>query len=330
MSQEQPTYEELQKKVLELEKKVELNSSFLEMLFDAIPNPIFYKDNEGVYRNCNEAFSKTILGIPKDNIIGKTLYEFPELIPKKNADVYYKKDKELMDSHGEQSYEATVRCSDEVERDYNFYKATFLSESNEALGIVGVMLDVSEQKRILKELSELSITDSLTQLYNRRHFQEIFESKFLKLNTDKQKFAFMIIDIDFFKDYNDNFGHHQGDVALEKISQVIKDCFIREHDYVFRLGGEEFGVLFSFNDVKNAVNIAHKVILDVENLGLASANQSVSKFVTISSGLGTIDCIDCEYLDSNKVFQRVDELLYTSKNNGRNQVSHQEMKKLEK
>jgi len=327
LSKGKPTYEELEKKIQELENDIKLNNSFLEMLFDAIPNPIFYKDKEGVYQHCNDSFSKTILGIDKDNIIGKTLYEFPEIIPTKNADIYDSKDKELMESHGTQFYESSVKCADGIERHYSFYKATFISESNEALGIVGVMLDISKHRKILKQLSELSITDSLTNLYNRRYFKEILDSKLVKLNIKKQKFAFMMIDIDFFKDYNDTFGHHQGDVALEMISHLIKRYFVRESDYVFRLGGEEFGILFSFSDIKNAVLIANKITANVEKLNLESGNKGVSEFLTISSGLGILDYPKSADLDADKIFELVDKLLYKSKKNGRNQISYQKINK---
>ena len=189
----------LEQKIKSLENNIKCNDSFLEMLFDTIPNPVFYKDKSGVYKHCNEAFSKTILGIQQKDIIGKTLYEFPELIPKKNADIYYSRDKELFDSPGTQYYEAKVKCSDSIERYYNFYKATHLSQSNDVLGIVGVMLDISSYKNTQIELeekntilNELSITDPLTDLYNRRYFDEILEKKILMLNAKRQKFAFMI------------------------------------------------------------------------------------------------------------------------------------------
>lgn len=157
MSEEKPTYEMLEQKIKLLEASValmeslkdeiRLNSSFLEMLFDAIPNPIFYKDKDGVYINCNDAFSKIILGIPKEEIIGKSLYEFPEQIPRKLADLYHEKDNELLIHPGTQYYESKVKCSDNVVRYYNFYKATFMSDSGEALGIIGVMLDISDYKK---------------------------------------------------------------------------------------------------------------------------------------------------------------------------------------
>lgn len=88
-------YETLAIKTAILEKEVKFNDSFLKKLFDIIPSPMFYKDKNGVYQHCNDAFSKLILGISKEEIIGKTLYDLTHVIPKENADIYYEKDREL-------------------------------------------------------------------------------------------------------------------------------------------------------------------------------------------------------------------------------------------
>ena len=338
MSETKPTYEMLEEKIKLLEssaalmgslqEQVKLNSSFLEMLFDTIPNPIFYKDKDSVYQNCNDAFSKTILGIPKDDIIGKSLYEFPELIPRELADIYCEKDQELFNSPGMQCYESRVRCSDGVVRYYNFYKASFLSETNEVLGIVGVMLDISDYKKTLKELdeknfvlSELSITDALTRVHNRRYFEEIFEKKLNLLNRHQQPFALMIIDIDFFKDYNDAFGHHLGDIALQQIAKTVVASFSRPNDYVFRLGGEEFGVIFHFNEIDKVAELVHDLIKNVEELKIESGLATVSPYVTISAGLGVIKSIKDEDLTGEHIYTKVDRLLYHSKEKGRNQLT---------
>ena len=164
LNKTKPTYEMLEQKIKFLESSVALinslkneikfNNFFLEMLFDSSPNPIFYKNKEGVYQNCNDAFSKIILGMPKEEIIGKTLYDFPDLISKELADFYTKKDQELFSSPGSQSYEGKVQCSDGITRYYDFYKATFMSDTQEVLGVIGVIHDISDYKETLDELDK--------------------------------------------------------------------------------------------------------------------------------------------------------------------------------
>ncbi len=183
-----PTYKELQARILELEKQLAEKRSaekhsgpssapasrgrvldenhvrtrkelidqlrFVETLFNTVPNPVFYKNRHGVYLGCNASFSEQILGIPPERIIGRTLYDLPEVIPKTMADVYHRQDQDLLHNPGTQFYETKVRCADGVFRDFLFYKATYNSSSGEVAGLVGLMLDVTERKRIQLELWE--------------------------------------------------------------------------------------------------------------------------------------------------------------------------------
>jgi len=159
-----PSYEELEDKVDQLEKKLALvetigaecfsNGLFLQTLLDTIPSPIFYKDKDGIYQNCNDAFSKMILGIPKEKIINKSLFDLPDLIPHELAKVYYEKDRHLFDNPGTQIYQGAVKCSDEEIRVFSFYKATVEDDESNVVGLVGVMLDVTELENKKTELSE--------------------------------------------------------------------------------------------------------------------------------------------------------------------------------
>lgn len=335
---DKPLYEDLELKIKSLEntllvldslkENIKVNDSFLEMLFDIIPNPMFYKDIHGVYQHCNDAFSKTILGISKNEIIGKTLYDLPHVIPKENADIYYEKDKELLSTPGAQFYEGKVKCSNGETRYYNFYKSTFVID-DEVLGLVGIMLDISEYKQNLDELDKknkilnnLSITDYLTGLNNRRHFEDIFEKKLSLLNRHKHQFSLALIDIDFFKDYNDCFGHQEGDEALILIGKVLKETFHRPSDYIFRLGGEEFGILFDVKSNEDSYLLIEKLRHNIEDLELESCNKEVSNYLTVSVGLVNINSIEKkDSLNSKRIYNKVDKLLYKSKENGRNKTT---------
>lgn len=322
MIENKKTYEMLEQEIEALKRELECKNNFTKMVFDSVPYPIFFKDKDGVYQNCNDTFSKIILGISKEKIIGKSLHELPDLIPKELADVYYEKDKVLFSNPGSQEYEGQVRCADGLVREYNFYKATFLSDSQEVLGIIGTMLDISDYKKALQSLNDMSITDSLTQLYNRRHFETIFHEKFALVNRSNVKFAFAMLDIDFFKSYNDNFGHHYGDTTLSQIAQTLKNHFSRTNDYVFRLGGEEFGVIFNFNKREEALLSVQKVIKSVEELEIKASNRDVSEFVTLSAGLGIIEYFSKKDCKPEHLYDQVDKLLYSSKENGRNRLTY--------
>ena len=330
-----PSYEELEEKIKKLENSsilnslkqdIKINVIFFKKLFDTIPNPIFYKDINGVYQHCNDAFSKTILGIAKEEIIGKTLCDLEEVIPKEYAEIYHEKDQELFLAVKEQFYEAKVKCADEEIRSYQFYKSTFVVDG-EILGLVGVMLDVGDYKKTLNELDEknkllsnLSITDHLTGLFNRRYFQNIIDKKINLLSRHNYQFYFALIDIDFFKDYNDAYGHHKGDIALQEVSNVLKEILNRQTDYVFRVGGEEFAIIFEVDSKDNAISIMENLRKKVEDLKIIACNSTICNYLTISIGLGYIKKASPD-ANSDQIYDEVDKLLYESKDNGRNQIT---------
>ncbi|MBL0714898.1 MAG: PAS domain S-box protein [Desulfosarcina sp.] len=118
----------------------------METLLDTIPNPVFYMDREGRYQGCNITFADQILGVPKEAIIGCTLFDLPHAIPDHLAEVYAQQDAALLRSAGTQFYESEVQCADGVRRHFFFNKATFVDTRGQPAGIVGIMLDITERK----------------------------------------------------------------------------------------------------------------------------------------------------------------------------------------
>ena len=322
MSNTKPTYEMLEQKIELLEKEIKENKSFLNMLFNAIPNPIFYKDRDGIYKHVNESFSKTILGISKDEITNKSLYDLPNVIPTELADIYKTKDSELFENPGVQNYEAKVMCSDDIVRYYNFYKATH-SENDEVVGLVGVMLDISEQKKVIEELdaknrllSKLSNKDTLTKLYNRRYLYEIIKNLFPLAKREKSPISMLMLDIDKFKEVNDIYGHKVGDNVLVLLSSTLQDkC--RESDIVCRWGGEEFLILLPHTDSVGAYKRAEKLRNIIEKIRI-DVDEGAELSFTVSIGVSQV------VLDEENCFEiaikGADDALYKAKNSGRNRV----------
>ncbi len=123
------------------------NHILMETILDTIPNPVFYKDRAGRYQGCNAAFARQILGLPKEAIIGRTLFELPQVIPGHLAEVYARQDAVLLRESGTQFYESEVQCADGVRRHFFFNKATFMDTKGHPAGIVGVMLNITERKQ---------------------------------------------------------------------------------------------------------------------------------------------------------------------------------------
>ena len=180
------------------------------------------------------------------------------------------------------------------------------------VGYTAIRKDITDRKIV----EELSITDALTSLYNRRHFDNQLNKSLSLSQRMNTKLAFAMIDIDHFKQYNDTYGHQEGDMTLQAVANTFKKSFKRDIDMVFRLGGEEFGILFYVQELKDVKIVGEKLIKSIEKLKIEHKNSSVSSFVTISMGLFIYH--NCE-LSSFEVYKKTDELLYKAKQNGRNQ-----------
>lgn len=326
--------EELKAQTTELQSQLEVakqsaaqsreTARLLQTLVDTIPSPLFYKNINGVYEQCNAAFAETIFGIDKDKIINKSLFDLGEYIPHELAKIYHAKDLILLNNSGKQAYEASVKCADGSFRIFSFYKASVLAENGKILGVVGVMLDVTElknQKCELKEknrrLETYSMTDPLTNLYNRRKFNAVFPDCLRVAKRSKRLLNFAIIDIDNFKKYNDNYGHVAGDDALVTIAGLLQSKLLRADDYIFRLGGEEFGLLFYADDEIMASQLASDIRLAVQELAIPHKANDNNRYITISLGLVTIKRGDNNMLE---LYKMADDLLYKVKRSGKNQI----------
>ena len=131
------------------------NLNFLQSLLDAIPAAVFYKDVAGVYQGCNTTFAERVLGLPKAQIIGKTVYDLPEAIPPEHADTYHERDLALIREPGVQCYEEPVKFADSSEHHVAFSKATLTDPAGQVVGMVSVMVDVSERYQAEMQRLEL-------------------------------------------------------------------------------------------------------------------------------------------------------------------------------
>lgn len=136
------------------EKASQNNPDLLKTLVDIFPNPVFYKDKDGVYQGCNDVFASQILGLKKEKIIGRSLFDLPDLIPSDLSQIYHQKDHELIINPGTQVYEAQVKCADGVRRYFMFNKTTYTDARGKVAGIVGIMTDISARRRMEEVFKE--------------------------------------------------------------------------------------------------------------------------------------------------------------------------------
>jgi diguanylate cyclase (GGDEF)-like protein/PAS domain S-box-containing protein len=196
------------------------------------------------------------------------------------------------------------------------YISPNFDEQGNISGYTAIREDITNKK-----LAEaLSVTDELTSLSNRRHFNNLFSQEIARAEREQKTFVLMIIDVDYFKSYNDNYGHQQGDNVLQQIARVLQDTLRRAGDFAFRIGGEEFAVIVTVENNADAVVIAENLRRSVEGLGLAHEHSEVASVVTISIGVKTHHCGGDQPAQTDLIYRLADDALYQAKENGRNQV----------
>lgn len=168
------------------------------------------------------------------------------------------------------------------------------------------------------KLLEQSLTDALTGLANRRDFDAYIKKEWTRLQRSGFPMSIIMCDVDYFKKYNDAYGHQQGDTCLQSLAEALDNAVRRPPDLVARYGGEEFIIILPETDTKGALHIAHKICTEVRALKIEHIVSDVSPCVTISVGVATL--IPYEQAKPEYLVRMADEALYLAKEYGRNRV----------
>jgi diguanylate cyclase (GGDEF)-like protein/PAS domain S-box-containing protein len=197
------------------------------------------------------------------------------------------------------------------------------NEDGEVDSLVGFMFDISERKKteeklvtLQKELEELSFKDGLTGVANRRMFDSILEREWANAQRHNQPLSLIMLDIDYFKQYNDHYGHIQGDDCLKRVGQALGSAAARSRDFFARFGGEEFVLVLPETDEKSAAQIAERCRSLIFKEQIPHEKSQVSQVLTISLGVGTI--IPTHQEEPLGFIEEVDRRLYQAKQGGRN------------
>ena len=279
----------------------------LNLIIDAIPTPIFIKDTMGYYIACNKACLQ-LLPMEKVDIIGKTVYD---LYDKDEADIFHHQDNELFKSEGVQIYETRLSSNEGAVFDLQFHKKTFKNKNGEIAGLIGVVFDITDKKKLESELRSCSITDELTGLYNRREGFSQLEGIHNISERKGHPYCIATIDIDHFKKINDQYGHACGDYVLKFFSFFLKNK-LRISDICFRYGGEEFIILLPETGIDEGFIVVERLRNQWERTVLEWSNYSFTS--TISVGLSQ----SSPGVSSKQVLSSSDEAMYKAKNSGRN------------
>lgn len=203
-----------------------------------------------------------------------------------------------------------------------WYNLNFINHQD---GLIITILDITDRKeweailnRTNQNLYQQATLDGLTQVYNRRVFDLSIEQEWQRLRREQQPLSLILVDIDYFKGYNDCYGHLAGDRCLYQIAQAIKQVIKRPADLVARYGGEEFAVILPNTNLQGAQVVALQIQEMIQSLKIPHARSEVSEWVSVSIG------ISCQVPNTFEMIQSLilatDKALYSAKDQGRNQV----------
>ncbi len=266
-------------------------------------------DEKGYITNVSEAFCK-ISGYKESELLGQNHNIVKH--HKMNSSIF--KDMWIDIKKGNTWY-GEIRNKDKTGGTY--WVETFIQpefENKKIIGYTAISQDISDKKRV----EFLSITDELTKLNNRRFFNQVIENEISRSIRGDLYLSFMMMDIDYFKNYNDTYGHKAGDEALQEFAKVLKNHSKRISDCAFRLGGEEFGLVFAAEDEEKSLKFAELLRKDVEKLKIEHKTSKVADYLTVSIGLVVRKGKNIH--DSANLYKLADEALYKAKHEGRNTV----------
>ncbi|RXT15413.1 diguanylate cyclase [Ammoniphilus sp. CFH 90114] len=203
--------------------------------------------------------------------------------------------------------------------------APVVEENGEVHQVVTVSRDITEQKLAEQKLQranwileKASKMDGLTEIANRRYFNEKLKEEWERAAVSKTPLTLIMFDIDFFKAYNDTYGHLGGDEALRQVAQTLTKAVQRTGDLVARYGGEEFALILPGTNQKGGLKVAHRLRTLIEEVGIPHAGSKVSEILTLSMGICTM--IPSQLENPEIIVSQADMALYQAKQEGRNQI----------
>ena len=304
----------------------------LETLFQTVIDAIVIIDDMGIIRRVNKAAEK-LFGYAEHELVGSNIAMLMPEPYKSEHDGYIKNYKDS----GIKKVIGVKREVEGVKKDGSVFPID-ISVTEMMVGTKkmysGIVRDITERKdfeRIMKnindellssnrKLNEYAIKDSLTNIFNRRAFDTRIDEELNRATRDKLPLSLLMCDIDYFKLYNDTYGHQAGDDCLYKVAMVIKTFFQRGGEMVARYGGEEFAVILPNTDKDRAKWLSELLLKAIHELGVVHATSKVSEHVTVSIGVGTYNPSGNIPTSPHHLIGAADEGLYKAKSNGRDRV----------
>ncbi len=297
--------------------------TILQNILESSPDSIGIFNENMVYQACNEPFVHA-LGIAEvSDLIGKRLQD---VVPNEMYARISASDSQVLHEGKSLRYIDKTRSSTGSYVWYDVVKSPFRDPASGTNGVLIMARDVSERylaeqklEEANQELARLSFIDGLTQVGNRRKFDEQLQIVWNLHVREKTPLTIMLCDIDFFKGFNDHYGHLQGDEALIKVAAAFESVLTRSSDCVARYGGEEFGFILPNTTAEGAAKIAQRLHNKILSLAIPHQASSVSEQLTVS--IGVISSTPQNEELPETMVAMADSALYQAKAEGRNRTS---------
>lgn len=303
-----------------IEEALQQSEAKFSSAFRSSPDPIVITTlKEGRYLEANESFCD-LMEYQREEVINKTVKELKIWL---NSSDRIKFIQGLQKKRMIRDQEFQLRSKTGQIKTL-LISAELIEVENQTCILV-ISKDITERQKIKaaleeanKKLQRLAHIDGLTQVANRRSFDETLEREWKRCFREQQPLSLILCDVDYFKQYNDYYGHLQGDECLKQVAKAITQAVKRQTDLVARYGGEEFVVILPNTNLDGALQVAQFIQDEIRQLQIPHLKSEVSQFITFSLGISTI--IPSNLVDSSTLVNRADQALYQAKQQGRDRI----------
>ena len=300
--------------------QAEMISMELEQIFLAVTDALWVISDEGIVIRANEAMLK-LLNKPLENVID---HKCSDLL---NSELCQQDSCPLQVTKNKIKQEYDIQLSGEFDcLEHYILSAAPLTTIVGSTGVVCQFKNITSRKKTEQKLEELNeklkliaTIDGLTQIANRRCFDETINQEWKRLTRDKKPLSLLLADIDFFKKFNDHYGHPAGDDCLRQVGKTLTNMGLRPADLAARYGGEEFVLLLPEVELDGALHVGNRVLEAITQMKIEHSHSDVSDFVTMSLGAATL--IPATEHAPEDLIALADKALYQSKHDGRNRVT---------
>ena len=309
----------------ESKKLLHIEQSLLRGLIDSIPDLISFKDIQGRYLGCNHAFER-YTGITEKELIGKMEKDLP--VNFNSSDMAILDEQKIITSGKAYRQDEWVVYPNGSKVLHETIKKTFDGFDGTRYGLMSVSRDITERKKQEEKIQRLAFYDPLTQLPNRRMFQDKLQLMLTASSRDERLNALFFIDLDHFKTLNDTQGHNMGDQLLIAVAGRIQGS-LRDEDLVARLGGDEFVVMIASlgNDEQSAIHAAEEVAKKIRlsickpyNLSVTGDSDTKNEFVFHCTPSVGISIFKSNLTSHDEILKQADVAMYQAKAAGRNTI----------